>query len=357
MKKGGQEMKKYLSFILLLVLLFSGCTENTEAPENMGKADNVGTVIGVVTNADFNSDEPYIEIQWTNNYGEAIKIETTGRIYKHHDNSWVDVGKIEKAKMTEPLTINSYGKLDPIQYDIIDIKNKDAGRYAVRIDFINDNKKMQAEAELFITERKVYVTPKPTPKPKATPPTTTHGLMAKPVIYLYPQEDTEVFVELDYNGELKYTYPLYKNGWHVLAKKDGTIINLDDNKEYSYLFWEGDDELQCDFSKGFCVKGEDTAEFLQKVLPEMGLKPKEYNEFIVYWLPKMQDNPYNIISFQYENYWEMAKLKIKPKPDSLLRVSMAYKASDVFVEIEPQQFDSFSRKGFTVVEWGGKNVE
>ncbi len=350
-------MKKYLSFLLLLTLFFSGCAQKIEAPENTGKADNIGTVIGVVTNADFNSDEPYVEIQWTNNYSKSIKLETIGRIYKHHGNSWVDVGKAEKANNSEILTINSYGKLDPIRYNIIDIKNKDAGRYAVRIDFINDNKKMQAEAELFITEREVHITPVPTKKPQATSPTTTHGLNAKPVIYLYPKEDTEVFVELDYNGELKYTYPLYKNGWHVLAKKDGTIINLDDNKEYSYLFWEGDDELKCDFSKGFCVKGEDTAEFFQKVLPEMGLKPKEYNEFIVYWLPKMQDNPYNIVSFQFENYCEIAKLKITPKPDSLLRVSMAYKASDVFVEMEPQQFAPFNRNGFTVVEWGGKQVE
>ncbi len=30
------------------------------------------------------------------------------------------------------------------------------------------------------------------------------------------------------------------------------------------------------------------------------MKPKEHNEFIVYWLPRMQDNAYNLISFQSE---------------------------------------------------------
>lgn len=35
----------------------------------------------------------------------------------------------------------------------------------------------------------------------------------KPVIYLYPEKETEVEVELIYNGRLTVTYPVYKNGW------------------------------------------------------------------------------------------------------------------------------------------------
>ena len=30
----------------------------------------------------------------------------------------------------------------------------------------------------------------------------------------------------------------------------------------------------------------------------------------MYWLPKMQDNPYNLISFQSERYTDTAKLDI-----------------------------------------------
>lgn len=48
------------------------------------------------------------------------------------------------------------------------------------------------------------------------------------------------------------------------------------------------------------VEGEKTAAFLERVLSEMGLVPREYNEFIVYWLPKMQNNAYNLITFQKE---------------------------------------------------------
>ena len=83
------------------------------------------------------------------------------------------------------------------------------------------------------------------------------------------------------------------------------------------------------------------------------MTPKEYNEFIVYWAPLMQANPYNLISFQTENYEANAPLTIQPAPDSILRVYMAYKPLTKPVVIEPQTFEPFVRNGFTVVEWGG----
>lgn len=85
----------------------------------------------------------------------------------------------------------------------------------------------------------------------------------------------------------------------------------------------------------------------------MGLTRKEANEFIVYWLPRMEKNPYNLISFQQENYTDHAKLHINPRPDTLLRVFMAWKPLETPVEIPTQELLYTERKGFTVVEWGG----
>ena len=178
---------------------------------------------------------------------------------------------------------------------------------------------------------------------------------AKPVIYLYPEEETGVSVKLDYEGELTVTYPAYEDGWNVTAYPDGTILDAEGN-EYSYLFWEGVSDTEYDFSKGFCVAGEDTADFLRETLAEIGLTPEEYNEFIVYWLPQMQGNAYNLISFQQERYTQTAKLEITPAPDSMLRVFMAWKPLEQPQEIEAQEFASFRREGFTVVEWGGTEV-
>lgn len=182
-------------------------------------------------------------------------------------------------------------------------------------------------------------------------------LAAKPVIYLYPEETMEVEVSLSYDGELTCTYPAYENGWNVVAEPDGTLTDQKSGREYSYLFWEGTDDIEYDMSEGFVVKGEDTADFLQEKLAYLGLEPGEYNEFIVYWLPRMQDNPYNLITFQTDCYTEHAVLHITPEPDSVLRVFMAWKPLKKPVEIKEPKLAGFERKGFTVVEWGGAEVK
>lgn len=179
---------------------------------------------------------------------------------------------------------------------------------------------------------------------------------AKPVIYLYPEEETKASVKLDYEGDLTCTYSIYKEGWEVIAQPDGTLTNLADGKAYSYLFWEGYDYNEYDFSTGFVVPGEETAEFLQEKLSYMGLTPREYNEMIVYWLPKMQENPYNLIAFQQEAYIDHARLTITPEPDSMLRVFMTYIPLEEAVEVPEQELATFERSGFTVVEWGGSEV-
>jgi hypothetical protein len=87
--------------------------------------------------------------------------------------------------------------------------------------------------------------------------------MEKPIIYLYPEQETKVKVQLDYDGTLVCTYPEYNNGWNVIAQPDGTLYDAS-GKTYSYLFWEGNTDATYDFSKGFVVKGSEMAEFLEE---------------------------------------------------------------------------------------------
>ncbi len=178
---------------------------------------------------------------------------------------------------------------------------------------------------------------------------------AKPVIYLYPGEETEVSVKLDFDGVLTSTYPAYGSGWTVTARPDGTLTD-ETGREYYCLFWEGLTETEYDFSTGFCVAGEDTAAFLEDALARLGLTDKEAEEFIIYWLPRMEGNAYNLIAFQGAAYTDSAVLAIDPAPDSLLRVFMAWKALEEPIDVEPQVLEPFQREGFTVVEWGGMKV-
>lgn len=180
----------------------------------------------------------------------------------------------------------------------------------------------------------------------------------KPVIYLYNYGGQEVTVKLDVKGKLTCTYPQYNEstGWVVRAETNGTLKD-NGGGEYNYLYWEGNLITEYDFTKGFCVKGSETASFLESELIKLGLNKREANEFIIYWLPRMQDNPYNIISFQTTAYTSKAQLIVTPAPDKQFRVFMAWYPSENPVEIEKQEFKIPQRSGKVLVEWGGTEVE
>ena len=81
---------------------------------------------------------------------------------------------------------------------------------------------------------------------------------------------------------------------------------------------------------------------------------RETEEFIIYWLPKLEGNKYNYIRFEtMEEINENMPLKVTPTPDTTIRVMMEFKALDVYIEIPEQQLKTPERKGFVVVEWGG----
>lgn len=174
----------------------------------------------------------------------------------------------------------------------------------------------------------------------------------KPVIYLYPQQETKVSVQLDYKGTLTHTWPLYQNGWQITAQPDGTLIDAN-GQSYPYLFWEGISDTAYDMSHGFCVKGSNSEIFLQESLSRLGLNAAESAEFMEFWLPYLERNPYNLITFQGAPYLEGAELSITPKPDTIIRVFMAFAPLQEPIDIPPQDLISPERFGFTVVEWGG----
>ena len=177
----------------------------------------------------------------------------------------------------------------------------------------------------------------------------------KPVIYLYSQEEMQVSVKLTGDGALTCTYPDYGTGWQVTAQPDGTLTDSR-GQTYNYLYWEGITDTQWDMSQGFCVKGEYTAAFLENALEQLGLTRREANEFIVYWLPQMQESPYNVISFQTEAYTNAFGLHVDPAPDTVIRVFMTWQPVNSYRELPAQELTAPEREGFTVVEWGGTKL-
>jgi len=179
----------------------------------------------------------------------------------------------------------------------------------------------------------------------------------KPVIYIYPEEDnTEISVTLSNPSKVTCSYPEYNDGWQVIADKDGTIRAYGKDREYYSLYWEGLIHAK-EMKDGFVVKGEDTAEFLEEKLAILGLTDKEAEEFIIYWLPKLEGNKYNLIRFlSMEELNEEMELKVSPEPETLIRIQMQYKPLASYQEIPEQKLTPVERKGFTVVEWGGSRA-
>lgn len=180
----------------------------------------------------------------------------------------------------------------------------------------------------------------------------------KPIIYIYPEQEMQVTVSVSNPEKFTTVYPKYENNWQVLAKPSGDLVDLKTGRNLYALYWEGKDYTHSDMSKGFVVKGEDTASFLEEKLEILGLNDREAEEFIIYWLPKMEHNPYNYIYFQtmeeINNYME---LNITPKPETLIRVMMEFKGLNKPIEIKEQELEKIERKGYTVVEWGGTEIK
>ena len=180
----------------------------------------------------------------------------------------------------------------------------------------------------------------------------------KPVIYLYPTRKMDVSVKLKLtDGYFTESIPAGDGDWLVAAEPSGRLTDKASGKHYDYIFWESSDETEYDWSEGYVVAGYEAEEFLSTILPKMGLNTKESAEFIEYWLHRLERNKYNLITFQTDCYEESAKLYVNPKPDSMLRVFMAFKAIQEPVLISSPTIKPFERKGFSVVEWGGVEVK
>ena len=186
----------------------------------------------------------------------------------------------------------------------------------------------------------------------------------KPILYFYPKTETNVSVKLGNPESLTVSYPEYDSntGWNVLAKPNGDLTDLSTGRSLYSLYYESESskDVYSMKSDGFIVSREDTVSFLEDKLAKLGLNEHEAEEFIVYWLPKLQQNNYNYIRLATMDEINNAMpLDINPTPDTLIRVLMTFKGLDKPIEgITEQQLPTTpTRDGFTVVEWGGSELK
>ncbi|MBN2651950.1 MAG: hypothetical protein JXR63_06160 [Spirochaetales bacterium] len=264
-------------------------------------------------------------------------------------------GKVTGAPIKMKIQVkDSYGEV--IFEDVISKYEQQKGTFEYYVSKENDTFFIGSNTYNFIA---IYSDYKEVSKQHTFYAHESGGEMAKPVIYLYPKEETTVNVQVKPRNGFSITIPEYKEGgWNVIAKPDGTIINLEDNKVYPYLFWESENYPSRVEETGFIVKTTDLTDFFIEKLTILGLNEKEIADFIEFWIPILvKDEYYQIYFYDYETQNDNAPLKITPKPDTIIRVFFDSKPLSAPIEIKEQKLKKAKRKGFTVTEWGGMRYD
>lgn len=196
-------------------------------------------------------------------------------------------------------------------------------------------------------------------------------VVEKPVIYAYSEEDLDASIQLNTDMDLNFTYPLIEQGhiWNFTTTAHGLEIN---DKTYPYLFWDAfaynglTHKYHGEQVEGFFIEGYTAIEFLEEKLSKLGLNQKEQTDFITYWAPRMINYNYVLVNFLVdEDYNEISTMNISPNPNEIRRVFMMYTGvNDIysFPDIElytPNYGDlpKLKRDGFTIIEWGGSEIE
>ena len=190
--------------------------------------------------------------------------------------------------------------------------------------------------------------------------------VSKPVIYCYSDEPIEASIFLDPRSELTFTYPkLVDNTWDFSVSKNGILHN---NQAYPYLFWEGKTHVLTYKSneigqlEGYLIKTDTVVAFLENKLNNFGLNQTEKTDFITFWGPRMIQEDYALVQFITDMDYEklIAGIEVEPTPDAMFRLFMMFtsleNAYTNFEIIEPE-ITSFPRSGFTVLEWGGAEIQ
>ncbi|MFT5778137.1 MAG: hypothetical protein ACI837_001093 [Crocinitomicaceae bacterium] len=186
--------------------------------------------------------------------------------------------------------------------------------------------------------------------------TESNNSIYKPVIYLYPEKETEVKVTIDINGNEQFLYPPSDGIWEFIAQPNGDLIFGDNT--YNYLFWEANSTNSFPIDKaqaGFYVSKNEVVSFLDEKLTEANFTSKEKADFITFWGPKLMQNELNFVHFLFnEDCDRYADLAIDPAPENSYRIYMLFAPVSERSDLPEQELKAINREGFHVLEWGGQ---
>jgi len=175
----------------------------------------------------------------------------------------------------------------------------------------------------------------------------------KPVIYLYPEKDTQVSVKVGAN--ITKSEPLYpENGWTVLAHPNGQLDYQ--NSVYPNLFWEGTGKgiYTNHAGEGFVVPQSKLISTIYSHLKLQGLNTQESKDFMEFWADKLPNTPYVRLTWLDTHDMNiLAPLLVAPRPNTTIRIFLEFEGLEKYIYLQPQKLSAPKRSGFTLIEWGG----
>jgi hypothetical protein len=180
---------------------------------------------------------------------------------------------------------------------------------------------------------------------------TSHVIVRKPNIYLYPQTTRSLSVTLEFplGGSVLQSIPLYSGGWNVSVEPSGKI-----DRQYDYLFYESKNPDTFQYTSGWIVSRDTLTSFFSNNLLLTGFSQREKSDFIEYWIPRLVTYPYYIIYPQFaDEIGKVIRLKISEQPDNMLRLFYVIQGTNDSGKMLPApSVPQFARNGFVVTEWG-----
>ncbi len=175
----------------------------------------------------------------------------------------------------------------------------------------------------------------------------------KPNIYIYPEQNIQLTVKLNFpiGGRVLVSIPEYGNGWNVSVDTSGLI-----NSYYSYLFYESTQPDIWQRNNGWIIKKSELESFFRANMTDYGFYGQEIQDFIEYWIPRLDNYSYYNIYPQTKNLINNAiELGFSLEPDNFLRLFYVIKGIDDMPNYnltKPVIDNSFERDGFFITEWG-----
>jgi hypothetical protein len=192
----------------------------------------------------------------------------------------------------------------------------------------------------------------------------------KPVIAFrqFPAQ-TSIRISVQFNGQYEVVYPstpASENNtltWDAITTP--THLVTYQNRQYPYLFWDGllNPSTRFEITEGYCVSSQETMSFLEQLCITQGLDAITTADFVTFWAPLLQQNPYNKVRLLSQAECnQVALLNIDTTVEHrTYRFYMVFEGVDQFIPLAPPTvletglllLEDGTYPQPTVIDWGG----